>query len=288
MSIVIDKNLSVPKTVGRSVLELALENNIPMANLCKGNARCSTCRVVLLDGEPPPRNEKEEILAKKLGLPDQVRLSCQLEASCDMTLRRVIHDELDQKLLNQSNTAEERSLAILFSDIRSFTPFSERHLPYDIVHILNRYFYYMGNAIHNHQGQIDKYMGDGIMAIFGLEGDEHPAKAALGAAKEMIASLKEFNTYLNSSFQEEFALGIGIHYGPVVVGKLGHPQQAHFTAIGDTVNIAARIESATKNRAPILLSQEAAAAVGGTQWPTFDVHLKGKSQPMLLFAPPLI
>ena len=110
MSIIIDNSLSIPKTAGRSVLELALENNIPMANLCKGNARCSTCRVVLLEGEPPPRNEKEEILAKKLGLPDQVRLSCQLEATCDMKLRRVIHDQLDQKLLNQSNTAEERTL----------------------------------------------------------------------------------------------------------------------------------------------------------------------------------
>ena len=271
MSIQIDKEIQLPNAAGRSILDLALEHGIPMANLCKGKARCSTCRVVLLKGEAPPRNEKEQALADKLGLSEHVRLSCQLEATNDMILRRVIHDELDRKLLGQSNTAEERSLAILFSDIRSFTPFSERHLPYDIVHILNRYFYHMGNAIHNNHGQIDKYMGDGIMAIFGLKSDEHPAQSALRSAREMLASLEEFNTYLKASFDEEFSVGIGIHYGPVVVGNLGHPNHANFTAIGDTVNAAARIESATKGRAPILISKDMADALGETTWPSFTV-----------------
>ena len=95
-----------------------------------------------------------------------VRLSCQLQASQPMRLRRVIKDQIDHQLLKQSNDAQERPLAVLFSDIRSFTSFSERHLPYDIVHILNRYFLSMGEAIHAHHGQIDKYMGDGIMALF--------------------------------------------------------------------------------------------------------------------------
>ena len=199
----------------------------------------------------------------------------------------VIHDQLDHKLLSQSNTAEERFLAILFSDIRSFTPFSERHLPYDIVHILNRYFFYMGDVIHKNNGTIDKYMGDGIMAIFGLTGEEHPAVAALNAAKQMVASLQEFNTYLQSSFGETFQIGVGIHYGPVVVGKLGHPDQAHFTAIGDTVNVAARIESATKGRAPILVSQSMADVLQAKDWPEFTLELKGKSHAMTLYAPPI-
>ena len=111
-----------------------------MIHVCGGHARCSTCRVVVLEGELPPRNEKESTLATTLGLPSSVRLACQLDAGCDMKVRRVIRDELDRTLMQKANTASEKHLAILFSDIRSFTSFSERHLPYDIVHILNRYF----------------------------------------------------------------------------------------------------------------------------------------------------
>ena len=122
----------------------------------------------------------------------------------------------------------------------------------------------MGTAIRENSGRIDKYMGDGIMAIFGLDGGGHPAELAYRAACDMLARLKPFNAYLESSYRERFEIGIGVHYGPVVVGQLGHPQHSSFTAIGDAVNVAARIESATKGVAPLLVSQSVRDALGGT------------------------
>ena len=266
-------------------MELALEHGFDVAHICNGNARCSTCRVLVLEGDLPARNEAEEELADHLGFPSHIRLSCQLQADRDMRLRCVIKDKTDQKLLNQSNNAEERPLAILFSDIRSFTTFSERHLPYDIVHILNRYFLTMGEAIYNHQGQIDKYMGDGIMALFGLEGDEHPAVLAYRAALEMQEKLLKFNEYLADVFDEHFQVGIGIHFGNVVVGDLGHPKSVSYTAIGDSVNVAARIESATKGVSSLLVSEPAYEALDDMGWSFVELKLKGKTHALGLYGP---
>ena len=286
MNINFEREQTIVNQPEKTILEQAREHNIPILSICGGNARCSTCRVVVLEGEVPPRNEKETQLAEKFGLPSTVRLSCQLKVSKDVSLRRLVVDATDRKLLNRANSAEEKELAILFSDIRSFTTFSERHLPYDIVHILNRYFLEMGTAIHNHHGRIDKYMGDGIMAIFGLEGGEHPAKLAYGAATEMLARLEEFNQYLKKTFNEEFQIGIGIHYGSVVVGSLGHPKQNSFTAIGDTVNVAARIESASKGRGNILVSETVYQVLEEEGWDSVELLLKGKTENLNLFISP--
>ena len=156
MTIQFDNQKVLPISAEMTVLQLALANDVEVTHICGGHARCSTCRVVVLEGEVPARNEAEAKLADKLGFSDHVRLSCQLPAAQSMRLRRVVQDELDRELIKQPNQANERSLAISFSDIRSFTTFSERHLPYDIVHILNRYFLRMGEVIYAHQGQIDK------------------------------------------------------------------------------------------------------------------------------------
>ena len=138
----------------------------------------------------------------------------------------------------------------MFSDIRWFTTFSENHYPYDVMHILNRYLYGVGESIHRHHGYIDKYMGDGVMALFGLNG-EGPAEAsrnAVFAALDMVEDLKRFNVYMREQFNETFEIGIGLHVGEVVVGEMGHPERRQLTALGDVVNTASRIESAPSRR----------------------------------------
>jgi len=286
MQIHFDNDQIILGELNKSVLEVALEQGVPLMNACKGKARCSTCRVLVLKGDVSYRNEKEQELADRLGLPDNVRLSCQYKPTSDVHLRRIVMDDIDQQILNRSNSAEEKEVAILFSDIRAFTTFSEQHLPHDIVHILNRYFLEMGTAIHNHQGRIDKYMGDGIMAIFGMEGDEHPGILAYRSAVEMLTKLKKFNVYLEETYKQQFQIGIGIHYGPVVIGELGHPNQSSFTAIGDTVNVAARIESATKGRGNILVSESVYDVLGVSGWEDTELLLKGKTETLRLFLSP--
>ncbi len=169
-------------------------------------------------------------------------------------------DDLDANLARdkQEKAGREQPLAILFSDIRGFTDFSDRHLPYDVIHILNRYFQEMGTAVLDHHGYIDKYIGDGLLALFGV--DECNASTncinAISAAFQMIQSLDTVNQYLKKNFDESFEIGIGINYGSVALGNIGHRDKIQFTAIGDTVNAASRIEEQTKHAStPILISE---------------------------------
>ncbi len=117
----------------------------------------------------------------------------------------------------------------------------------------------MGDAVLDNGGVIDKYIGDGMMALFGVDGGQ-PRAVCLGAVRaglRMLEKLAEFNGYLRQHFGVAFAMRIGIHYGNVVVGQMGHPKKSQFTAIGDAVNMASRIESAVKGTAANLLVSEA-------------------------------
>lgn len=246
-----------------TLLEIALKHGLPHIYACGGKARCSTCRVMVLESPENlcPRNQAETQLAERKGLPDNIRLACQTRINGSITLRRLVIDDQDtaQAMSDcHQNRGYQTQLAVLFSDIRQFTPFVEQHLPYDVTHILNRYFYQMTEAIHLYHGKIDKYMGDGIMALFGLEEDDPQTTClqAVSAGLEMLRELDHFNQYLQANFNLQFNMGIGIDFAEVLVGKMGHPENRQLTAIGDAVNVASRIESKTKEfKAKLLISQ---------------------------------
>lgn len=282
----------------QSILRAALDKGIAHTNVCGGRGKCSTCRILVTEGLENlyPRNEVETNMALKKGFPQNVRLACQAHAHGKIKLKRLVFDNSDiEEAIHAVNShiqmpGSEIYAAILFSDIRSFTSFSEKNLPYDIVHILNRYFNAIGNPIDQEGGFIDKYMGDGIMAIFGLEkqGDRHPVESAVLAAKKMLEALKEFNLYLKEHFNETFSIGIGIHYGPVVVGNLGYHKKVEFTAIGDTVNLASRIESLNKKvGSHILISSDAKKEVKDLfEWShSYKTKVKGKENYIIVHRP---
>ncbi|HMV43556.1 MAG TPA: adenylate/guanylate cyclase domain-containing protein, partial [Leptospiraceae bacterium] len=170
----------------------------------------------------------------------------------------------------------------LFSDIRGFTAFSEKALPYDAIHILNRYFNRMGAAVLENDGYIDKYIGDGLMALFGLK-EEDPdmiCLKAIKAALSMIEELNDLNRYLKDHFDLEFKIGIGIHFGNAILGEIGHPGKRQFTAIGDSVNLASRIESTTKKaNAEFLVSSDVYSILKTciNIGRVFETKLKGKT-----------
>jgi class 3 adenylate cyclase len=251
----IGDQLELETNPDQTILETSLKNQIPHVHICGGRARCSTCRVIVLDGleNCSERTPEEAKLAYMKGFPQEVRLACQTKVSGMVKVRRLVVDKEDSSeavfegKLGTNIAGTEIEAAVLFSDIRSFTSFSEKNLPYDIIHILNRYFNSIGSYIDLYGGYIDKYMGDGIMVTFGLEDrTEHPAHLAMLAAQSMIQALDEFNLYLENQFHHKFNIGIGIHFGPVIVGNLGYKKKMEFTAIGDTVNTASRIESLNK------------------------------------------
>lgn len=246
----------------QTILQISLENHIPHVHACGGNGKCSTCRVIIYKGEEnlSPPNEIEIKLSQKKGFGKKIRLACQTKVYGNVTLKRLIQDHIDEEIaITDKNTGREKSIAILFTDIRNFTSFTERHFAYDVVHILNRFYKLMGDAVLNHNGYIDKFMGDGILALFGIDDQDNQIKCnnALSCAQEMKEKLNLLNQYLKQHFNEEFNTGIGIHFGTAIIGDLGHPQKKQITAIGDAVNFTSRLEKLTKKiKTDILLSEE--------------------------------
>jgi adenylate cyclase len=254
------------------ILEASLRAGIPHTHICGGSARCSTCRVLIVEGLEfcSPRTSPEAELAEKLHLEPEIRLACQTQiAGGKVILRRLAIDSEDLESFNDqmagksiSAVGQEKKIAILFADIRGFTPFAESLLPYDVIYVLNRYFQKMGCAINRNGGIINNYMGDGFMALFGLENSETAAQQAVRAGVEMLEELEKLNPYFENLYRKRLRIGIGIHYGLVVVGNLGAAKSQTLTAIGDAVNLASRIESANKQVGTnLLISEETYAEV---------------------------
>lgn len=247
-----------------TVLETSLAHGISHMHACGGNARCSTCRFLVIEHPEnlSPITEAERKLIQERGFEDNIRLGCQAKILSDVKIRLLVNDNTDfedVRLRKSKTTGREDNLAILFSDIRNFTNFSEKHLPYDIIHILNRYFEKMGQIVLDNGGYLDKYIGDGLMANFGLKQSDPLSIClrAVDAALKMKEALKEINLYAKQQLDHEFKIGIGIHYGDVIVGELGHHSNAAFTLIGDAVNQASRVESMTKKAGVEILISEA-------------------------------
>jgi adenylate cyclase len=169
---------------------------------------------------------------------------------------------------------------VLFSDIRGFTTLSEKLPAQEIVALLNRYFARMTAVIHRHGGTVDKFIGDGMMAVFGAPNIlPCPEHNALEAARDMLAALDELNGELAREGRAPLAIGVGLHSGEAVIGHIGSPDRHEYTAIGDTVNTAARLESLCKDLgSPIVCSEIVFSAAGA---PAFLVshgerQLKGR------------
>lgn len=283
-------NISVESEAGETLLESSLRLGIPHTHVCGGICRCSTCRVMIMQGleHCAPRNKLEEHLAIHLHLSPEIRLACQTTITGPVTLRRLVLDVADIELTSQLNPDKtpvaagvEKKIAILFADIRKFTPFSETLPPYDVIHVLNRYFQEMGRVIKQHGGYIDNYMGDGLMALFGVDGAADATLRAIKAGLGMLDAVEQLKVYLENIYGMSFSIGIGVNYGEAVLGSIGAKDARRMTAIGDAVNFASRVEEANKELGTRLLITANAYAEVQQQaraGRTFaDVALRGKS-----------
>ena len=275
---------------GEFILEAALRWKIPHTHVCGKLARCSTCRVLVVEGleNCSERNSAERAISDQLHFSPEIRLACQTQVFADVTVRRLVIDTEDLAIINDeirgkvvpNAIGQEKHIAILFADIRGFTTFSEKVLPYDVIYILNRYFRKMGQVISRHHGMINNYMGDGLMALFGVENSQYAAEQAVRAGLEMLEAMEKFNPHLQMLYQQRLQIGIGIHYGSVVIGEVGASDNKRVTAIGDAVNLASRIEAANKLVGTSLLISESIYTQVREQVivnQSYNVQLPGKS-----------
>jgi adenylate cyclase len=277
----------VEVTPGTSVLEASRLAGIPHASVCGGRGRCSTCRV-RVRGEirsiDPPSEDELGVL-RRIGATSNVRLACQLRprGAIEVTpLLPPFAHAADGRRRVDFAQGSEREIAVMFVDIRGFTALSEGRLPYDVVFVLNRYFAAMGLAVEAAGGHVDKFIGDGVMALFGIErGAQAGCREALTAARLMSERLPELNASLRAELDRPLRIGIGVHCGPTIVGEMGYGNAAAITAIGDAVNTASRLESLTKNFAcELVVSEETVSRAGLdlSAFPQREIEIRGKRE----------
>jgi len=257
-------NKKIEISQDETILTASLRKEIPHLSACGGVGKCSTCRINIISGleNCSERTEYENKLAKRLDLPKTIRLACQTKVSGKVKYRRLLLDKRDLTLNSQLTAKKSgsvgtvRNLTIIFCDIKGFTPFSESLSAYDVIFILNRYFSIMREIILKNGGEINNYIGDAIMAIFGLKESRQQILRSVNTGLQMLEAMDEFKKYLKEAYDRIFDMRIGIHFGEVIVGSVGYGDDKKLTVIGDVVNIASRIESTNKDAGTRLLISE--------------------------------
>ena len=289
------EEMSVDFDGERNLLEAASEAGIAMAHLCGGRGRCSTCRVRIVEGHGAlsDRTPTERAMAAKLDFPDEIRLACQTQVLGSVQLWRLVLDDIDLEMASQLGgghyvgpVGREVAAAVMFVDVAGFTTMSEHLPPYDIVHILNRFFDRAGAVVESHRGRVDNYMGDGLLALFGIDGDPDRDLEAVKAGLGIVEVAGSMSRYLDRIYGHPFNVRVGVGAGDVVFGLMGAESSARETVIGDVVNTASRLESANKTTGTTMLVTEAVQARTSTMVEygrRFDLDLPGKDGQVIAY-----
>jgi adenylate cyclase len=280
----------VPK--GLSVLEASLRYNVPHASVCGGRARCSTCRIRVIGDCSllPEPSQREAFVLNRVGATDpSIRLACQLRPETDLSFFQLFVPQAMSANARGSQPhriGQERYLVSMFVDMRGSTKLAEIQLPFDTVFIVNRFLGAVSQAVIECGGQPNQFIGDGELALFGLgSGPQTACRQALRAAAKIAANIEELNQFLKHDLREPIRFGVGIHGGEVIIGDIGYRDHMVFTALGDAVNVAARLQDMTKTLAcEAIVSEEVrlTAGLSSDALPEREVTIRGRAEPMIV------
>lgn len=275
---------------GPTLLEMSRMGKVPHASVCGGRARCSTCRVRVDKGGSslPAPVFPESVTLGSINAPPNVRLACQIRPTADLIVTRLLKAGStgpEAAELEESDSAGvEKSLVVMFVDLRDFTRLSEKRLPYDVVYVLNEFFGVVGAAITDNGGWIDKFLGDGVLAVFGQHtGIEIGCRQALRTARAIDLVLDHVNAKLESELGRPLLVGIGIEVGPLLLGRIGYGEAVDFTVIGNAVNVASRLEALSKEKGFQVVLSRAVAERAGWNPKTeamMEVSVRGVNEPI--------
>lgn len=252
--------------VGFSLLEASRWAGIPHASVCGGRGRCSTCRVRVASGleSLPPPNAIERRTLARINAPPGVRLACQLRPSTDLAVDLLVRptQELQRGASRFDAAIEggmELDIAALFVDLRESTRLASGRLPFDALFLFDRYIQAVTAAVRQNRGHVTSIAGDGIMAVFGTDGKD----AALGAWKaalEIWSAVDALNEELAGELSAPLRVGMGLHFGAAVIGLIGSDEHRSLQFLGDTGNIAAKLEEQTRPLHCVLVASTASLA----------------------------
>jgi adenylate cyclase len=280
---------SVRVPLGFSVLEASRSAHVPHASICGGRGRCSTCRIRILAGAhriPIPLPGEQGVLRRVAAEPG-VRLACQSRPSGDVSVAPLLPANWPVSALRGRQLplpGEERFIVVLMVDMRNSTRLAETRLPFDAVFIVDRFVTVAGAAIEANAGRISHFLGDGLMATFGL--DCGPRDACLHALSALIAigrKVEMLNRVLIAETGEAIRFGLGMHCGQMVVGEIGYGTVRTFTALGDAANVAARLDGLCKDLScQAVISQDVwrTAGLSANVLPVHDTELRGRTAPL--------
>ena len=284
------RTVRVPK--GLSVLEASLRNNVPHASVCGGRARCSTCRIRVIGdcSSLPAPSKRESFVLNRVGAgaDPAIRLACQLRPNTDLSFFQVFMPHVTAASLGKPGSVrigQERYLVSMFVDMRGSTTLAEHRLPFDTLFIVNRFLSAISQAVIECGGQPNQFVGDGELALFGLDTDPQTAcRQALQATALIATNIDELNQFLNHELLEPLRFGIGIHGGEVIIGDIGYRDHQVFTALGDAVNVAARLQEMTKGfGCEVIMSEEVYKTAGLlVNLPDQELSIRGRAEPMIV------
>jgi adenylate cyclase len=278
---------------GATVLETLRANGIAHASVCGGRARCTTCRIMVTKGldELPPPSTLEAKALSRIGASAGMRLACQIRPTADIAVMPLLAADASAAdgATRGGLEGSERLITVVFVDLRGSTTLGEARLPYDVLFILNQFFYEMTRALAETNGHYSQFTGDGLMALYGLDAANSKTGAAdaIRGARAMLARLDALNDTLRADLREPLRIGIGIHFSEAIVGSMGPPHSQIITAIGDTVNTCARLESLCKDyQCTVIVSRQAAEAAGLTLNGSelHEAPVKGRKEPVQFYA----
>jgi adenylate cyclase len=274
---------------GFTVLEASLLAGEPHAGLCGGRARCSLCRIRVLGGTGLPAVEEAErrILARLGADPAQIRLACQLRPTADIAVLPLVPKDAQTAFLHDRQrrlVAEERFLALMFIDMRGSTELAAARLPFDNVFVLGRFVAAVSAAVIGAGGLPNQFLGDGVLALFGLDTDETTAcRRAMRALAAVAANIGTLGTVLRPELASPIQFGVGLHCGRAIVGEIGFREHTTFTALGDATNVAARLEGLSKELGcEAVVSEDVLrlAGVSAMALPLHEAQLRGRAEPV--------
>jgi adenylate cyclase len=274
------------------VLEASLRYNIPHASVCGGRARCSTCRIRVIGDctSLPEPSKREAFVLSRVGAEDpSIRLACQLRPTTDLSFFQLFMPHTMSANAHASNPTrigQERYLVSMFVDMRGSTKLAENRLPFDTVFIVNRFLGAVSQAVIECGGTPNQFVGDGELALFGLAtGPQAACRQALKAAAMIATNVDELNQFLSHDLREPIRFGIGIHGGEVIIGDIGYRDHIVFTALGDAVNVAARLQDMTKTLAcEAIFSEEVRITAGlpTDELSQQEIAIRGRAGPMIV------